>query len=781
MHIKQLVFENGKQNPELKNYYTKSSLVAPAYLTSNEGLPPYKISMSLETNVKEFDLSFDIVRFRSRVEMTHIKTPNWRIDLTFVKECKCVISTLKQIRDKLFNCKTNLWKYADRVELEFEYVGDGPFAIEMIGEVDGLFEKSITESLYSKSIVDAAGILNPKQLHLFEDNVYGLKQLGKNPIEMTRANYEKLLTTISNVVITEKIDGTRCLFMIYAHQIVAVSNAFEGGALLVKQFKCEKTNLQVILDTEYLDGKYYAFDILYYNISWGTHVPDLHKLRFSERKVLMDEVIKQHDCLMNKHYKFLTNSFKTELREFYEHVSDQSYEIDGIILFNNSGNNADQYKWKPVMTIDFVAKKCPKKLLGITPFTQTDSNTLYMLHCGISKNEYMKLQLPDFRNYTNLFPHVRKERYKIFDDYFPVRFAPSDNTFAYLYWDKNPDLDNCVIELTRVNENWKFVKIRKDRDADLKRKTYYGNNFRYAESIWMSYKNPLDLNALCDEKSNSYFQRSSTSHVEMRKFNNFVKRSLINKHATSIEHRHPILADLAGGKGQDFDKYINAGFKHILMIDNDQTALTELINRKHMYMTGKMRVNEKCSSELIIANLDLNKPYKKTLDSLSKTFYVANTYHMVVCNFALHYLMANRQKMRNICNLIQQMLRSHGVFMFTAFDGQTVFDELKDVEKWERETGGGVTHAIRKKFKVSRLKTSQKIEVKLPFTDKYYTETLVNASILTAELEKRGIHLVETGSFSDYFGTFKSSQKKYKLSQNDKDYVSLYHYWVYRS
>ena len=65
MFVKQLCYRDGVQDPKLKNYYTKKSLITPVYFT-DEKIPPYKLSLNMETRLFEDINMFDIARFRQR-------------------------------------------------------------------------------------------------------------------------------------------------------------------------------------------------------------------------------------------------------------------------------------------------------------------------------------------------------------------------------------------------------------------------------------------------------------------------------------------------------------------------------------------------------------------------------------------------------------------------------------------------------------------------------------------------------------------------------------------
>lgn len=835
MFVKQLCYKNGVQDSSLKNYYIKKSLICPIYITSDI-LPSYKLSINLETKENTDIGEFDIVRFRSRYSVIFNagKLKNWQLDLTLVKECRNTdINSLKIIRDKMFDKNINVsnfitqtnWDYADRVECELEYVGDiNDFKIDQIQDIETIFKSKTQTDLvcvfgeddkfnktYNDCICQIANILKPNMLDKFKQGKFGLKQLGSNPIELTKRYYQTdILPKIDEFIITEKIDGIRSMLLIYPtlKECYIINNknkkgisSFELSDIKDVSGLVSSSDLElVILDTECVNNKYYVFDIIYIQ-SVDKNV-NIHKLPFTKRSSYMNEIIKMYDFLYSKNFLELSSDdFPNQIRKFYNDMlelvkTQKEYEIDGLIIFskNDNYNATIQCKWKPIMTIDFVAKQCPASMLGISPYVVKENQTLYLLFCGIKNTDYRKLGIVKFSNYDQIFKNICVNKYgKINDKYFPIQFAPSADPNAYLFWSDNENLDNKIVELS-YDDGWKFIKIRTDRDNDMKRKTYYGNYFKYAEYIWMNYKDPLTLDILCKDFDSSrlstYFQEDSIDHKATRKYNNFVKKILIDLNSKHIPLEYAI--DLGSGKGQDLYKYIECGFKNVMMIDNDYDALMEIINRKYKYIEinkynqsgfDKSLIYNNC--KIFVHKADLSEPHKTVLDGIANSkLQTQSDVSMVVCNLALHYLIPNKSKIQNFCRLLNKLLSPGGIFIFTAFNGQKIFDLLKNASQWDKyDDNGKLIYSIKKKYRTNEFTgTSQKIDVLLPFSNgKYYTENLINISLLNSELEKKKIRLIADDSFDIYLSKFVNEKSYYssQLTDNDKEYISLYHFYVY--
>lgn len=847
MFVKQLYFNNGVQDKDRKTFYYKTSLAKPFYMQSDT--MTYKFTINQETDKPSDINTFDITRFRMRYTVNFTNDlSGWQLDLTFIKETKeTSLNELRIIRDKLFKPKdftyTNQssdilikhisddfdWSYPDRIELEMEYIGDNKYfssieitkVLDAIKRFDIITPKDTKSNLltYNQCICEIAKILKPHMIEKCIDGKIGLKQLGSNPIELSKELYIKSIApNIQNFIITEKIDGVRSMLIIYpAEGLCYVINNKNKDGFSIKNITYDTNGIFkhikcVILDTEAVDipidntyiTNYYIFDIIKYYVD-STDI-GISLMPFNKRLGYIDLITKHSNeilvdgikFLYSKHFKELTISYQ-DIRTFYVNMCKLPYDIDGVILIskNESYEKTMNYKWKPNQTIDFVVKKCPNNILGISPYITKENKTLYILFCGIREVEYKLYGIELFRSYYQMFPDVCYNKPgQLNDNYIPIQFAPSANPYAYLFWSENNSLNNKVVELF-YDKEWQLYKVRSDRLNDLNRKTYYGNNFKVAETIWMNYRNPLTLDILCRANQQttmtSYFTIKSTDYVAIRKFNNYVKKELINKFISQASW----VIELASGKGQDLYKYIECGVQNLLMTDIDSNGLSEIINRKHSYITdcvssryGNKKHTPKESFRLYIQKLDLTDCYNINSKLIFESHFnvPSNGVKLVVCNLALHYIAINKTKSLNFTNFLNKILAPDGVFIFTAFSSEKVFNILEshsdETNTWNKyDTNGKLIYSIRKKYRGVFTGSDQQIDVLLPFTNgEYYTENLININVLNSQLEKKKISLISSDSFVSYINTFRESKSHFyeQLTEIDKEYLSLYHFYVYR-
>jgi hypothetical protein len=433
-------------------------------------------------------------------------------------------------------------------------------------------------------------------------------------------------------------------------------------------------------------------------------------------------------------------------------------------------------KWKTMkhMTIDFIAKKCPKELLGITPYINKPEYTLYLLFSGIRSNDFKKLGICLLKNYSKIFLGIQRNA-----EYFPIQFSPSSNPFAYLFWSKESDLDNKVVELTYQHQ-WELIRVRDDRDGDVARKTYYGNYFKIAEQIWMNYFNPLLIDHMCNPQIESYFkQDNNTSYTASRKFNNFVKKELIKIYSDT-----KWVIDLASGKGQDLFKYLDYNIPNILMVERDYDAIFEIINRKYTFITNNKYKN---SANILIHQADLCDDSSINISCIKSTFPIPEDgVNLIVCNLAIHYLIGNKAGIINFVNILDALLAPGGIFIFTAFDGQTIFDLIGEDSEWNSymdDSKQELKYSIKKLYRSATFTGSnQKIDVLLPFSNgTYYSENLINISSFKQACKKKHITMLASNSFNSYLDKFKDTNPQlYKLlTPSDIKYVSLYKYYIF--
>jgi SAM-dependent methyltransferase len=801
-HIKQIFFVNGEQQKSTHKHYHKEQLINPLTVISK---PCYKINVAFEHTIKEFPINEcqnARVRLRFSTWLSLHDKDSWRLDITLVKNIANFTNPLAIKEDKtatLYAIKPDNfidkapWNYVDHIEFEAEYVGDkAELTVESLKSIDTFMnswlliekedlapsERSIATkssmSDYQNKIYQIAKLIKPARANQFKER-FGMKQLSNQVIELDKNSYLRdVAKVITSYYITDKLDGIRAIIYISKNEAFALTDKITTLKLDLLPEKI------YVFDCEEYKDFYYIFDVMVWDGTIVTDQPFSTRLNYFAKAVeLFSTVLKE------KPFIKLNDSYKKQITVCKEEK--KPYETDGIILTPADGKyeTMQVYKYKPVdkLSVDFLIKKCPQKLIGIKPYIQDKNETLYLLFCGVQRNVFNKLSMSFVKHYPDMFPNINLRHPP---DYFPIQFEPSDKKYAYLFTSDVDSLDNQVGEFVleqtlhggdddEIKErstirdiHWKLVKMRTDRAVEIARGNYFGNNYKIAEIIWNNAQNPLVIEEIEDDAS--YFkEHESDIHKAQRNFNSFVKSQIFAHFAKS-----EWVMDMASGKGQDLFRYAMNGIKHVLFTEIDATALSELISRKHSFSTDQT----KASMAIMTQQMNLLHNYKSNIEKLNQSglSLPLNGFNVIICNFAFHYLIANRANLMNVLRFISHYLANGGRFIFTAFDGKAIVDLLKS---------GPFDHkprySIVKKYSKDSIELiGQKISVLLPFSsEEYYDEYLVNIDYIAEEAEKLGLTLEVDESFSKYLEIYKKNNyKAYStLDDLDKQYVGLYHYY----
>jgi hypothetical protein len=166
--------------------------------------------------------------------------------------------------------------------------------------------------------------------------------LGNQPITLSNENFDKKMM----YYLTYKLDGKRHLY--------------QNGYLITSKLEKFRFPLNVphgtLLDGELYEGKYYAFDILFYKNN------DIRKLNFTERLNLLENIEKHKDknwCL-KRYWSPYDNSIKNnfyEIKKLYKKDMKIGGKVDGVIFTPDTNYYATVLKWKQDVTIDFKIHK----------------------------------------------------------------------------------------------------------------------------------------------------------------------------------------------------------------------------------------------------------------------------------------------------------------------------------------------------------------------------------------------------------------------------------------
>lgn len=786
--LREIVFKDGRE----ESFRRKVNLLTPMKDTSK--ILPYKVSCCSEENISTYDMSScSMIRVKIRLSFTKPDEP-WRYDLTIVRNIspesadylKTVVRSMFKKKIDTSNLVVCLHDFLDDYyrnydfEIEAERLKDGPLTPVDVTDVvykvvGGINSEYLQESLFREQIITIANAIGYHR----EIRRYTLKEILPQVVSLSRKDYQEIFPP-KGWTITDKLDGIRAAIVCSGGPIYIVSDK-----LITLP---ERSSISFVAEGELVDDTLYLFDVMMFDNKL------VYEYEYSDRITFIDNIIRVCGTSQVTTKKFvqieddLKMAFDTLLKS--PHVGDKRLETDGIILVEPNAQYSEtvSYKWKPLdqTTIDFLVKKYTFPHKSSKP-----GYDLYYLFVGINTNIFKTSLMQYCRNYSKMFEGLGNR------EYFPIQFSPSSCPTAYMYWAPHGhplgDLNNKVVEFKLANTDepcgtdgvpsWEPVRIREDRTRDYESMTYFGNDFRIAELTWNNFLDPLHLEDLSTGVV-SYFQEEKSSVYKPQvHFLSFVKSTRIQ----SFTEKDWIV-DLASGKGQDLNRYFQSGIKHLVCVDQDKTALAELVKRKYDIIQsiikkrkqkGKITFHAHTGTQVIVipANID----DKKTVLKMITQHTPKEGVDVVVCNLALHYFMKTRESLVRFITLCRDILRKGGKVVFMVLNGEKIFEQLDGVSygnSYDIFQDGSLKNSIRKLYSEDTIQpVGQEIEVLLPFSrGTYYKEYLVNVSYITKELEAKGFEVSPVAPVLDHLTAFEAQNPRgfEALREEDKEYLDIF-------
>jgi hypothetical protein len=675
------------------------------------------------------------------------------------------------------------------------------------------------EAVYQSEIYHVASFVveAPALLRRFEHEL-GLKKLTPQVVSLTRGEYESIYPP-TGYYLLDKADGIRSIASARDGHLFVLADKLhkfyapgfgpdpKGPKLTPEDFK--RVTSTTIVDGELVkEGSslvFHAFDAI------AVQGINISRKGYEARVTFLEEAVGLlRDFGVDARAKpvvHLSGSEPDELKaQFLSPVFEKRpYEMDGRILVEpgKSYRETLSYKWKSLWdtTIDFLARRAPTSVRGRLPYVDSPGHELYFLFVGINPNLFESLGLDRVKGYSDLFPKKVGN-----GSYFPIQFAPSDSPLAYCYqhptkkpkgkewegWAK--EIDGKVIELrcagpkgncTTVNDmgtpSWQMVRVREDRAREIRTQQYFGNDFRIAELTWLNYVDPFEESQLWEGASSGYFAApKSAIYRAQTAFTSFVKSQRIE---STLPHASWVI-DAAIGKGQDLGRYIKAGVRHVVGIDKDQGALSELVRRKFSF-AGRGRHHRRGGPTTLFAlKADLTDSHTSVAKRVQNIVgFPQKGADALVINLAIHYLADNVVHLRNFAALCKELVRVKGTVIITTMIGQRVHDLLSSQsvgvgQSWDSKQDGVLKYSIRRDYTTNTLTSAgQQVGVLLPFSNgEYYEEYLVNLDTLVGQFKQRGFALVSVPTFDRMFEDFKTRNSTMYdlLTKEDFAFLSLY-------
>ena len=657
-----------------------------------------------------------------------------------------------------------------------------------------------------------------------------LRRLLPQAVSITRAEYRAIYPP-DGYYLTDKADGRRALAVAGggAPAAVAADVLYDGFA---SPGRGADDAPETIVDGELVGGSqggplaFYAFDVI------ACRGEDLTGADFGARLARLDEAVAALVAAgvpaAAKAYRHLgaePAGLEADVRAALAAHGPTgatgaplapAYTTDGLILVEpgRAYSATASYKWKDAAdnTVDFLARRAPAAALAAgPPFVDRPGAALHFLFVGASAELRRGLGLQWCHGYAQLFPDAGA--------YAPVQFAPSDAPLAYLYWhpDDSPlgPVDGAVVEARCAGGcaaaggapaggpptvDWELTRVRSDRARDLRGGGYYGNDFRTAEMVWLNYVDPFPVEQLwAGPGADDYFlapksgvYRAQTAVIS------YVKSQRI----ATLRHADWVV-DVGAGKGQDLGRYLDAEVRHLVAVDRDRAALSELVRRKYNFALGRddqarggprarrpAGAAAATGTAVRVLAADANDPADATTSRLRALGLPAAGADALVCNLAVHYFLGDVAALRNFVALAAAVVRPGGRVALTVLRGEAVHAAFTAGRvpfggTWDAFENGARKYSLKRLYAADTLEAAgQRVGVLLPFSDgRYYEEFLVNTTALAAEFAARGFAAVPAAAtVADAVGDFTARNRPVAatLTPGDLTWLALYGELVFR-
>jgi SAM-dependent methyltransferase len=298
------------------------------------------------------------------------------------------------------------------------------------------------------------------------------------------------------------------------------------------------------------------------------------------------------------------------------------------------------------------------------------------------------------------------------------------------------------------------------------------NGMRTALTNYELIKNPITKEMLydyCDNKKggeNRYYKGNKGDELELYRYNNNIKRGLYERYVRNGDR----ILELSGGRGGDLGKIINRDVSYVLFTNRNKEALKEARNKRLPNI--ERRKGKKLNIEFVEVDfLEVNL--------LDMKKWVSKKFDVVSSQFAFHYALKSEVILKNMMKIINELLKRGGYFMMTSFDGEKIYELLKDKKYGEIvkfEGNNGEFAKIRKMWKVNKFQNlGQEIDVYVEKIGVWHIEYLVNFKYLINSFSKLGYKVVEEANFASKLENYKGRDR---LSMGERRYIGLHKYLV---
>lgn len=475
-----------------------------------------RLSLSNETdivNIKNMEnnksLNFDNNCYRYKERVSKLSNDKlWRFDFTLVVD---MMSKNATSFEKMSGVMERTKVRPLRREVEIEYIGkingnnkngidkikqSFDDIVKQIGKyynpISGNNRKHGRHGKYHKQRNAGDNVVfKPLFMNDIGNNI---RKIKLNKSASLKKEHIPIIVENGKYSVTDKADGERYLLRISSigriYYVTNIGKIIKTGISIGVD---NKSYFDTLIDGEYVDGKYYAFDIMMAgNI-------DVRQKQLMERYKLLQSIVSNigNDNILIK--KFYFDNVSENSRKIWNDKKEYPYELDGLIFTPiEEGYYGQVYKWKPanMLTFDF--------LIRFNKDTDLyDNFAKVRLYSAIAKRQLgnKKPDMEEFKHLGNI--------HKI--DYYPILFKPNsvacieiEEKNGRLYHADIEIKDEQIIEFSyhidvpEIYQRWKPYRLREDKtkvyQIAKKQGKYDGpNNWASVMGNWDIVNDPVDI------------------------------------------------------------------------------------------------------------------------------------------------------------------------------------------------------------------------------------------------------------------------------------------------
>lgn len=648
------------------------------------------IKFKLNEEIPTKDTKNLIIKYQQIRQRKTIYYHNWKLD----KSLRYNLHIPNKFNKEDFD-EVNYEKLIKYTHLDIE--------IEHIGKHENIMKDfhELMNSLFPKKVI-------------LEDMIrskYNFLTLPK-VITLEKKRFEAdIQNRLNDFVWLYKTDGERVILLVSNEIIYIYSNKIFKR--IDKSASNDNTKLDniSIFDAEYYVDKeketIFVFDSMIINNVDVTRSTFLERIEKAKKKLTsinntsVDIIVKEY------------NTVDTEWIDFIEMINSSrtvnNIKVDGIILQNKYRPYAEAkdfaFKVKPqyLNTIDFLAMYAPidnKYILFVTSSykianAELKKITFHSKYYRLFFNNLNPMQ-PNLTNANPMVqaifssPYAENASYLDFVNIEEKNLDPlfeEDRQEASSLINKmkeNPyEFNHKVIECV-YTKCWIPLRLREDKK--------YANKYVTAISNFDVIFNYFDRNR--DEANNKYFS-NDIKESEVSKFFKFINSNIrtyiYDKYVNPIcdKTKDVCFCDLACGRGADIPRIVENCISNVFALDTDKDALVEYrerFSRKIQSSDNSKKITHMLETAII------PKPAHFTLNIINKTISEQTIYEIeqeirsrsefayfdiVVCNFAIHYLLYNIADLISLVDLLLKVMKKNGILIMTYFNGDKIMDNIE--------------------------------------------------------------------------------------------------------